>query len=39
MRSLADTLPDARHRVLDRQRHIVDGAAVAPPLIELYEQG
>ncbi len=39
MRSPADTLPDARHRVLERQMHVVDGAAVAPPLIEFYREG
>lgn len=38
MRALADALPDARHRVLDGQRHIVDGAAVAPPLAGFFEE-
>lgn len=39
MRSLAETLPDARHHVLDRQMHVVDGEAVAPPLTEFLRRG
>lgn len=39
MRSLAEALPDSRHRVLDRQMHVVDGDAVAPPLREFFRDG
>ena len=39
MLSLAETLPEARYTVLDGQRHIVDGAAVAPALLEFFGRG
>jgi pimeloyl-ACP methyl ester carboxylesterase len=36
MRSLADILPDARHRTLDGQTHMVKPAVLAPVLAECF---
>jgi pimeloyl-ACP methyl ester carboxylesterase len=38
VRALADVLPRAEHRVLDGQVHVVDGAAVAPPVTEFFQR-
>jgi hypothetical protein len=35
-RALADLLPNARHRTLERQTHIVKPAALAPVLTEFF---
>jgi pimeloyl-ACP methyl ester carboxylesterase len=37
MRELADALPDARHRTLEGQTHIVKAEALAPVLAEYFE--
>jgi pimeloyl-ACP methyl ester carboxylesterase len=36
MRALADVLPNARLRVLDRETHVVKTKAIAPVLIEFF---
>jgi pimeloyl-ACP methyl ester carboxylesterase len=36
MRALADVLPDAQHRVLEGQTHMVKAKALAPPLREFF---
>jgi pimeloyl-ACP methyl ester carboxylesterase len=37
MRALADVLPNARHRTLEGQTHIVKAGALAPVLAEFFE--
>ena len=37
MRALADVLPNARHRTLEGQTHIVKAEALAPVLAEFFE--
>jgi hypothetical protein len=39
MRALADVLPDAQHRVLEGQTHMVRAKALAPPLREFFSAG
>jgi pimeloyl-ACP methyl ester carboxylesterase len=39
MEALADTLPDAEHRVLDGQNHMVKPKALAPLLLEFFAAG
>ena len=36
MRALADTLPDARHRTLEKQMHVVKPKAIGPVLVEFF---
>jgi hypothetical protein len=36
MRALADVLPNARHRTLQGQTHLVKPKALAPVLAELF---
>jgi len=38
MRALADVLPNARHSTLEGQTHIVKPEALAPVLVEFFEQ-
>jgi hypothetical protein len=37
MGELADVLPNAKHRILEGQTHIVKAEALAPVLVEFFE--
>ena len=38
-RALANVLPNANYRTLDRQTHMVKPQALAPPLVEFFKKG
>jgi hypothetical protein len=37
MKELADVLPNAKHRTLEGQTHIVKAEALAPVLVDFFE--